>query len=258
MKQQTKRKFSLIIDSIIAFVLAFFFIFGAVTTVNNAFTTASASESTTVDYSTWERSEITGGLNVFNKYLLFENKDLNNDGYKDNLGFEFYIDNIQCEFGEVVKGGISGQNNKVSIFIYLDVTLYAELDITYETITLDGVEYYLFNISEPYVDFVYTDFPGNYNGYEEFKVDLTKVALNYPSTVTTLIEPKIEPNKPTNVPTNKPTEDEEKTGCGSFFEDVGTVVNEVLKIDAEPFATGIFTFAIGAVLLGIFFVAIKK
>ncbi len=251
MKQQTKRKFSLIIDSIIAFVLAFFFIFGAVTTVNNAFTTASASESTTVDYSTWERSEITGGLNVFNKYLLFE-KD------ERDLGFEFYIDNIQCEFGEVVKGGISGYKNKVSIFIYLDVTLYAELDITYETITLDDVEYYLFNISEPYVDFVYTDFPGNYNGYEEFKVDLTKVALNYPSTVTTLIKPKIESDKPTNVPTNKPIEDEEKTGCGSFFEDVGTVVNEVLKIDAEPFATGIFTFAISAVLLGIFFVAIKK
>lgn len=251
MKQQTKRKFSLIIDSIIAFVLAFFFIFGAVTSIQNNFSTASASESTAVDYSTWERSEITGGLNVFNKYLLFE-KD------EKDLGFEFYIDNIQCEFGEVVKGGISGQKNKVSIFIYLDVTLYAELDITYETITLDGVEYYLFNISEPYVDFVYTDFPGNYNGYEEFKVDLTKVALNYPSTVTTLIKPKIEPDKPTNVPTNKPIEDEENAGCGSFFEDVGTVVNEVLKIDAEPFATGIFTFAIGAVLLGIFFVAIKK
>ena len=78
-------------------------------------------------------------------------------------------------------------------------------------------------------------------------------------------EPKVEPEKPNNnnsrPSTDKNVEEDEKTegGCGSFIEDVGVVVNEVLKIDdVEPFASGMVTVVLGVLMLGIAVLAIKK
>lgn len=200
------------------------------------------------DYATWERTEISTGDNVFSKYLLTR---------EALSSFILYIDNIELEFGEVVKGGIEfDKDNNASLFIYLDVNLYAEqVDVLVEELNLDGEIYNLIKISSDNVNFNYIYSPGNYNGYSQFSANLTNATLNYPSPVLTLVEPVVEPDEPTVEP-DEPTDDNSQEDNSSnvvevkdnFIEMVGNtsiVVFGLEKISA--FTAGIAT--LGALAL---------
>ena len=206
------------------------------------------------DYATWERTEISTGDNVFNKYLLIR---------EVISSFILYIDNIELEFGEVVKGGIEfDKDYNASLFIYLDVNLYAEqVDVSVERINLDGVFYNLIKISSENVNFNYTYYPGNYNGYSQFSANLTNATLNYPSPVLMLVEPIVVPDEPTVEP-DEPTDDniqednssnvvERKDG---FIEMVGNTTIKIFRInDASSFDVGVITLS---VLGGLLFIAL--
>ena len=141
MKQQTKRKFSLIIDSIIAFVLAFFFIFGAVTTVNNAFTTASAEEINTTgnfampdtsDKSSWVEFDIVSGDTFGGNYYRFP--------YTENSIDEVLI--VNEEFT-----GPSGMDTANFIQWNKHYRLHiATQRISYEVVTYNDIDYVEFYI----------------------------------------------------------------------------------------------------------------
>lgn len=251
MKQQTKRKFSLIIDSIIAFVLAFFFIFGAVTTVNNAFTTASAEEINTTgnfampdtsDKSSWVEFDIVSGDTFGGNYYRFP--------YTENGIDEVLIVN------EEFTGPSGGDKADFIQWNKIFGLHIATQRISYEVVTYNDIDYVEFYIPKA---MRYVPNGENMNFAEIIYNESTIITSADP--VVKRIAPTEEPDVPNEqepIEPEEPTDDEKKTGCGSFFEDVGTVVNEVIKIDAEPFATGIFTVVLSVVVIAIVIIIFKK
>lgn len=189
--------------------------------------------------------------NFWNNHLLFDITECLN--LTDS---EFFAIDMVClgvdEFsGEVVTGYICFYFDVETKTVSCTMTeqQYADIEYTYKYfVGGDSHEYvYLFiNESEMFTSetFVIVEGHGWY----------ISEAIEEP----TVNEDKPSNNRPT---TNDKKEDEEKTetGCGSFFEDVGVVVNEVLKIeDTNPLATGIVTIGIVAIILVICLVAFKK
>lgn len=178
-----------------------------------------------------------GDLELQGKHLLFDVTDFEED---------YSMAPMLLEIAGEDDDGLLGSKN----ISYEDKVVDAgSLDITWKYFVGGDSREYIYlclnNIPDGYEVMIFKE--GGYAWYISEAIEEPTVNEDKPSN-----------NRPT---TNNKTEDDEKTdtGCGSFFEDVGVVVNEVLKIeDTDPFATGIVTISILAILLVITLVAIKK
>lgn len=229
MKQQTKNKLILALDSIIALVLSFFFILGVITSVNKV----SAQETSISDYYTSEMLEelkidnVLEEDNVIGQHLLFQ------EPFDHLITIaiptpEEYIEEYECRHSE---NSFMLSNGIVNIRANIGMKFIKNFD--YKYFVVDGIEYVYLYIT-PELE-------------EPFEIEESYAIAGEFSIIWYISEP-IE--APSDVPEDEPTvEPEEKSGCGSFFEDVGVVVNELLKIeDTEPFATGMATIVLGGLL----------
>lgn len=183
-----------------------------------------------------------GDLELQGKHLLFDVTDFEEDYSMDPTLIDMAGEDDEGYLGQI---NISYENKVVDVSSSVNAST---SDITWK--------YFVGGDSREYVYLCLNNIP---DGYE-----VMILKEGYAWYISEAIEePTVNEDKPSNnrPTTNNKTEDDEKTdtGCGSFFEDVGVVVNEVLKIeDTDPFATGIVTISILAILLVITLVAIKK
>ena len=233
MKQQTKNKLILALNSIIVLVLSFFFILGVITSVNKV----KAKETSISDYYTAEMLEelkigsVTDEpFDLRGKHLLFDLTDYELTVCVCAVVYptpEEFVD----DYGEITDLNFQLNDGVVTATILGD----SFNNFTYEYFVIDGTEYvYLHLPNIPELEesgFILYDFERSW-------------VLSGPIEIPD--EPTVEPETPSDETTVEP---EEKSGCGSFFEDVGVVVNELLKIeDTEPFATGMATIVLGGLL----------
>lgn len=131
--------------------------------------------------------------------------------------------------------------------------------VEYEMVIYDNVTYLEFYLPETYfLKFHLVGSQTNYSLYYDDNFRVTLVSANVK-----VIEEPINSgivdteNSGTN---NNGEKTESDTGCGTFFNDVGVIVNELFKIkDTSPVATGAATIVIGGlIVLGIVIILFKK
>ena len=139
-------------------------------------------------------------------------------------------------------------NNEKIVFVCYSVE--------YVTVVYDNVvylEFYLpefFDLKACYSHQTDTTFHHYYD--ETYKI---KLVTN--EDIRVIEEPLIKPEEPGEEKSSEETE--EKTGCGSFFEDVGVIVNELFKIqDTDPVATGSATLIIGGLVVVIILIGLIR